>query len=178
MLLGDPGRVSAGRSQGAPEAVAGGRGCRVAPDMAWVASVSVGRQVLVELVDVKGLHVGHHLVADLADVHVAEVDVGLSPFPQGAPFPLGVSFACLQLSLRGGGRRGGAMALTCKVKNILRRKERGEGELLLSTWEAPQASSAPPSMPATALRLWWRGSHQMASQEQIFLYHLAKNKEG
>lgn len=133
MLLGDPGRVSAGRSQGAPEAVAGGRGCHVAPDMAWVASVSIGRQVLVELVDVKGLHVGHHLVADLADVHVAEVDVGLSPFPQGAPFPLGVGFACLQLGLRGGGRRGGAVALTCKVKNILRRKERGEGELLLST---------------------------------------------
>jgi len=126
VLLGDPGRVSAGCSQGAPEAVASGRRCRVAPDMAWVAGVSVGRQVLVELIDIKGLHVGHYFMADLPDVHIAKIDVWLPPFPQGTPFSFGVGFACLQLSLRGGRRCGGPMALTCNMKNILRRKEREE----------------------------------------------------
>lgn len=124
MLLGDPGRVSTGCSQGAPQAVASGG--RVAPDVAWVAGVSVGWQVLVEFVDIKGLHVGHHLVADLPNVHIAKVNVWLSPFPQGTPFSFGIGFACLQLGLRGGGRCGGPMALTCDVKNILRRKKREE----------------------------------------------------
>lgn len=126
MLLGDPGRVSAGRSQGAPEAVASSCRRRIAPNMAWVAGVSVGRQVLVEFIDVKGFHVGHHFVADLPDVHVAKVNVWLSPFPQGTPVSLGVGFACLQLGLRGGRRCGGPVALTCNVKNILRRKKREE----------------------------------------------------
>lgn len=114
--------MSTGRSQGAPKAIASGRG--VAPNMAWVAGVSVGWQVLVKFVDIKGLHVGHHFMADLPDVHIAKVNVWLSPFPKGTPFSLGVSFACLQLGLRGGGRSGRAVALTCVVKNILRRKER------------------------------------------------------
>lgn len=126
MLLGDPGRVSAGCSQGAPEAIASSGRCCIAPDVAWVAGVSVGRQVLVEFVDIKGLHVGHHLMADLPNVHIAKVNVWLSPFPQGTPFSFGISFACLQLGLGGGRRCGGPMALTCKVKNILRRKKREE----------------------------------------------------
>lgn len=71
--------MSTGRSQGAPKTIASG--CCVAPNMAWVAGVSVGWQVLVEFVDIKGLHVGHHFMADLPDVHVAEVNVWLSPFP-------------------------------------------------------------------------------------------------
>lgn len=146
MLLGDPGRVSAGCSQGAPEAIASGR---VAPNMARVASVSVGWQVLVEFIDIKGLHVGHHFVADLPDVHIAEVNVWLSPFPQGTPFSFGVSFACLQLSLRGGGRCGGTMALTCNVKDNLRRKEREEVSYHFMPGLYTQPSSASPSMQAT-----------------------------
>lgn len=126
MLLGDPGRVSAGCSQGAPEAIASSGRCCIAPNVAWVAGVSVGRQVLVEFVDIKGLHVGHHLMADLPNVHIAKVNVWLSPFPQGTPFSFGISFACLQLGLGGGRRCGRPMALTCKVKNILRRKKREE----------------------------------------------------
>lgn len=126
MLLGDPGRVSAGCSQGAPEAIASSGRCCIAPDVAWVAGVSVGRQVLVEFVDIKGLHVGHHLMADLPNVHIAKVNVWLSPFPQGTPFSFRISFACLQLGLGSGRRCGGPMALTCKVKNILRRKKREE----------------------------------------------------
>lgn len=144
MLFGDPGRVSAGCSQGAPEAIASSCRCCIAPNMAWVASVSVGWQVLVKFIDIKGLHVGHHFMADLPDVHIAKVNVWLSPFPQGAPFSFGVSFTCLQLSLGGGRRCGWPMALTCNVKNILRRKERGEVSyhfLCLALYTVPLLSS-------------------------------------
>lgn len=149
MLLGDPGRVSAGCSQGAPEAIASSRRCRVAPNMAWVASMSVGRKVLVKFIDIKGLHVGHHFMADLPDVHIAKVNVWLSPFPQGTPFSFGVGFACLQLSLRGGRRCGGPMALTCNVKKILRRKEREEISYCFVPGLYTHAGYFPPSMPAT-----------------------------
>ena len=50
-------------------------------------------------------------MADLADVHIAEVDVRLPALPQGAPIPLGVCLAGLQLCLWGGRRGGRAMAL-------------------------------------------------------------------
>lgn len=124
MLLGDPGRVSTGCSQGTPEAVASGRCCRIAPNMAWMASVSIGWQVLVEFIDVEGLHVGHHFMADLPYIHVAKVNVRLSPFPKRAPFPLGVSFACLEFRLWSCWRSGGSMALTCEVKTIWGERER------------------------------------------------------
>lgn len=149
MLLGDPGRVSAGCSQGAPKAVASSRCCCVAPDMAWVARVSIGRQVLVEFIDIKGLHVGHHFMADLPDVHVAKVNVWLSPFSQGTPFSFRVGFACLQLGLRGGRRGGGPVALTCNMKNILRRKEREEVSYRFMSGLYTHASSSPPSLSAT-----------------------------
>lgn len=103
--LGDPGRVSTGHSQGTAQPVAS---CRVATHVAWV---PIGWQVLVQLSHIKGLHVGHYLVADLPDVHVAEVDVGLPALPQGAPIPFGVCLAGLQLCLWGGWRGGRAMAL-------------------------------------------------------------------
>lgn len=75
LLLGEPGRVPAGGGQGV--SIRGGRGAgRGGPSSAL--GVPVRREVLIELVDVKRLNVGHHLVADLADVHGAEVDVGFS----------------------------------------------------------------------------------------------------
>lgn len=39
--------------------------------------VPVGREVLVELVDVERLHVGHDFAAEFPNVHIAEVNVGL-----------------------------------------------------------------------------------------------------
>ena len=54
------------------------------------ARVAVGREVLVKLVDVKGLDVGDDIAAELTDVHVAEVDVELAPagaFGQRADAP-------------------------------------------------------------------------------------------
>lgn len=120
MLLGDPGSVSTGCSQGTPKAIPSSG--RIAPNMAWVGSMSIGWQVLVKLVDVEGLHVGHHFMADLPDVHVAKVDVGFSSFPQGTPLPLGVSLTRLQFCLWSGWRGGGSMALTCEVKNTQRWK--------------------------------------------------------
>lgn len=111
MLFGDPGRVSTGSSQGTPKAITGS--CGIASDMAWVGSVSIRWQVLVKLIDIKGLHVGHHFMADLPDIHIAEVDVRLSSFPQRTPFSLGVSFTRLQFCLWSGWWGGGAMALTC-----------------------------------------------------------------
>lgn len=41
--------------------------------------MAVGREVLVELVDIEGLDVGDDIAAQLADVHVTEVNVELSP---------------------------------------------------------------------------------------------------
>lgn len=115
MLLGDPGRVSTGCSQGTPKAITSS--CSIAPDVAWVRSVSIRGQVLVKLSDVKGLHVGHHFMADLANVHIAKVDVRLSSFPQGTPLPLGISLTRLQLGLRSGWWCGRSVALTCEEES-------------------------------------------------------------
>lgn len=114
MLLGDPGRVSTGCSQGTPKAITSS--CGIASDMTWVSSMSIRRQVLVKLVDVEGLHVGHHFVADLPNIHIAKVDVWLSSFPKGTPLPLGVSLTGLQFCLWSGRWCGRSMALTCDMK--------------------------------------------------------------
>lgn len=157
MLLGDPGRVSAGRSQGAPKAIASSSCGRIAPDVAWVAGVSVGWQVLIEFIDIKGLHVGHHLMADLPNVHISKVNVWLSPFPQGTPFSFGIGFACLHLSLRGGRRCGGPMALTCNVKDILKRKKREEVSYSFMTCSIDNPSLFfPVCQQLSSWRLWWR----------------------
>ena len=128
LLLGQPaGRMSARRRQCRGDAVGVGGG--PGPRRAAGPRVPVGGQVLVELVDVERLHVGHHLVAHLPDVHVAEVNVGL-PGPRGPrralgsgpetatagarrraalplPFP---GLPSMQFGLGGGGGRWGALA--------------------------------------------------------------------
>lgn len=121
--------MSAGGGQSGGNAIGVGR----ARGARRPARVPVRWQVLVELVDVEGLHVGHHLVADLADVHVAKVDVGLPPSRSGARSPLptypqvsaGPSSTAatlplplsrlpgLKLCLRRGGGCGWAVALAC-----------------------------------------------------------------
>lgn len=113
MLLGDPGRVSTGCSQGTTKAITSS--CGITPHMAWVSSMSIWWKILIKLVDIKGLHVGHHFVADLPDIHIAKVDVRLSSFPKGTPIPFGVSLTRLELRLRCSWWSGRSMALTCKV---------------------------------------------------------------
>lgn len=41
--------------------------------------MAIGREVLVKLVDIEGLNMGDDIAAQLADVHVTEVNVELSP---------------------------------------------------------------------------------------------------
>lgn len=48
---------------------------RVLPVVGWHGGVAVQGQILVEFVDVKGLHVVNDLAAQFGDVHVAEIDV-------------------------------------------------------------------------------------------------------
>lgn len=68
--------------------------------------VAIGRQILIKFVDIEGLDVGDDIATQLADVHVAEVDGGLSaPLRQGAPLSLQVSLARLHVGFGGGGRR-------------------------------------------------------------------------
>ena len=134
LLFGEPGGVATSSSQGV--GVGWGRGSsRRSPGHAL--RVAVRGEVLVELVHVKRLDVGHHLVAYLADVHGAKVDVGLGagwwwttgcPFgshPKGSPgpswssgrscspLPLGIwQLPRLELCLWGGGGCGWAVTLT------------------------------------------------------------------
>lgn len=133
LLLGEPGCwVSAGRSQSWRDAVGVGGGCRstsCASNLpnAWV---PIRGKVLVKLVDVKRLHVGHHLMAHLTNVHITKVDVRFSrsrgtwtsfcsqssterPLPSTLPltFPW---LPRLRLGFRSGGRRGRTVALTCR----------------------------------------------------------------
>lgn len=77
--------------------------------------VPVRRQVLVELVDVERLD---DVAAELADVHVAEVDVERTSraFLKRTGFPLQIRFAWLSVSFRGGGRSGRPLGLACLEK--------------------------------------------------------------
>lgn len=96
LLFGQPGGVPACSSQGVGVRRGRGSSCR-SPSRAL--RVTIWREVLVKLVHVKWLDVGHHLMADLADVHGAKIDVGFStwrwgttgwPFssnPKGSPGP-------------------------------------------------------------------------------------------
>lgn len=90
--------------------------------------VAVGGQVLVKLVDVEGLDVGDDVAAQLADVHVAEVDGGLSaPLGQGAPLSLQVSLAGLHVGFGGGRWRRWALGLPCRQQKRKRRRKISEG---------------------------------------------------
>lgn len=127
LLLGHPGVPGARRRAGrAADAV----GTAVGGDLAVGGRdprVAVGGQVLVELVDVEGFDVGDDVAAELADVHVSEIDVGrlAAAFRQRAALALQVLLARL-LSVRfgGGGGCGGTLRLPCKGK---RECERDEG---------------------------------------------------
>lgn len=77
--------------------------------------VAIGWQVLVKFVDIEGLNVGDDVAAQLTDVHVAEVDGGLSaPLWQGAPLSFQVSLARLHVGFGGGGWRWWALGLSCR----------------------------------------------------------------
>ena len=73
LLFGEPRRVTAGGSQSIGVR-RGGRARRRGHGGAL--RVAIGRKVLVELIHVERFDVGHHLVADLADIHGAKVDMG------------------------------------------------------------------------------------------------------
>lgn len=47
--------------------------------VAGAARVPVGWEVLIELVDIKGLNVGDDITAELTNVHITEVNVELAP---------------------------------------------------------------------------------------------------
>lgn len=70
--------------------------------------VSMRRQVLVELVDVKWLHVGDDVAAQLTDVHGTKVDALL----QRTALALQIRFAGRQVRFGGRGRSGGTLGLT------------------------------------------------------------------
>lgn len=76
------------------------------------AAVPVRGQVLVELVDVERLY---DVAAELADVHVAEVDVERTSraFLKRTGLSLQIRFAWLHVSFRGGGRSGRPLGLAC-----------------------------------------------------------------
>lgn len=108
---------------------AGWSGCRAADsvaacigDLAGLAmggrdpGVAVGREILVKLIDVKGLNVGDDVAAELTNVHVSEVDVGRLPssFLQGAPFPFQVLLTGLHICFRGSGRGRWPLRLSCR----------------------------------------------------------------
>ena len=74
--------------------------------------VAVEGQVLVELVDVEGVHVPDDLTAQLGDVHVAEVNVLTPTVHQAAAFQLQLLLApVVQVSLGGCGRGGRPVGL-------------------------------------------------------------------
>lgn len=75
-------------------------------------AVPVRRQVLVELVDVERFD---DVAAELADVHIAEVDVERTSraLLKRTGFPLQIRFAWLSVSFRGGGRSGRPLGLAC-----------------------------------------------------------------
>lgn len=131
LLFGEPGGVPTSGGQGV--GIRWGRGAS-RRDPGRTLRVAVWREVLVKLVHIKWLDVGHHLVADLADVHGAKVDVGFSSwwwwttrcsfssYPEGSPGPPWSSrrsccpiplciwqFTRLELCFWGGGGRGWAV---------------------------------------------------------------------
>lgn len=113
LLLGHPHVAGPGlRARCAADAVAAGVGDLAGlPVCGRDPRVAVGGEVLIELVDVEGLDVGDDVAAELADVHVSEVDVGRLPaaFLQRAALPLQVLLARLRVRLGGGGGRRGAL---------------------------------------------------------------------
>lgn len=111
LLLGHP---AVGRGPSGPVAAAGVRLGAVGHRDPWV---PVRRQVLVELVDVKRLHVGDDITAQLANIYSPKVDALL----QRAAFALQVCFAGWQVCFGGCWGCGGALGLTCFSK---RRQEK------------------------------------------------------
>lgn len=80
--------------------------------------VTIGRQVLVKLVDIEGLDVGDDVTTQLADVHVPEVDVELAAraLLQGAALTLQVGLARSQVCFGGGRWCRWALGLACWSK--------------------------------------------------------------
>lgn len=127
LLLGHPPVAGAGGCRcGAADTIAASVG-----DLAMCGRhprVAVGRQVLVKFIDIEGLNVGDDVATQLTDVHVAEVDGGLSAsLWQGAPLSLQVSLARLHIGFGGGGWSRWALGLPCREQKKKKHGEVNEG---------------------------------------------------
>lgn len=120
LLLGHPAMSSSthlANGTGADAAVAA-RVARLGAVDARHARVPVGWQVLVELIDIEGLDVGDDVAAQLADIHVPEVDVELAAraLLQRAALTLQVGLARSQVCFGGGRWCRWALGLACWSK--------------------------------------------------------------
>lgn len=83
---------------------------------AW--HVAVKREVLVELVNIKGLHVADDIGAQLVDVHITEVNVLPAAVGKAAPFVLQILLnSVVEVCFRGGGWCRWSMRLPWKEKS-------------------------------------------------------------
>lgn len=104
--------------------------------------MAVKREVLVELVHVKGLHVADDVGAELGDVHVTEVDVLPAAVDEAATFVFQILLhAVVKVRFRGRGRCGGAVGLPChkKTSNLTSHEMLGRKMVLInnSQWRKP-----------------------------------------
>eukprot|EP00061_Rhincodon_typus_P018321 g47447.t1 len=66
----------------------------------WNSRMPVGWEVLVKFVDIESLYVRHDFAAQFSNVHIAEINVRLSPsFLKGATFTLQIRFTGLNFCL-------------------------------------------------------------------------------